>query len=131
MLLFLASWLPHCLLPIVGNSLTALSPRAKLSGGGASSQEKGSAMRRLLLILASLLLLGLVSPARACLNDSEVNKAEREFKSSYDFKADKEQPAIESPSPGEGRGRELTFGGVGATLLLAAAVVTTRKITQR
>ena len=79
--------------------------------------------------LASLLLLSSVAPAPACINDRDVDKTEREFKSNYEFKSDyREQPAIESPSPAQQRGQELAFGGFGTVLLMGAAVITTRKL---
>jgi hypothetical protein len=67
-------------------------------------------------------------PARACINDREVNNSEQEFKYSYP-----DQPAPETPStdslPLVSRDPTRTFGalGVGGFLLVGAVIQTARK----
>jgi len=76
-------------------------------------------MRRLIPGLSALMLLAAALPARACINDREVNRAEREFKSQYRQTAPTGQPA---PSPPQSRDSALplAFLGGGAVLLLGA-----------
>jgi len=78
--------------------------------------------------LASVFLLTAAAPARACINDRDVDKTEREFKSNYDFKSEYREVPAESPSLSGHGGQELALGGLGAVLLLGAAVITTRKL---
>ncbi len=85
-------------------------------------------MRRILLVLlvAVLALVVHVSTASACLNDREINKAEREFKSTYD----KAPPAPEyqPPPPDTGKEKLITLGGgIGAGLLAGAVVIGLRR----
>src|SRR5207253_1382396 len=80
-------------------------------------------MRILLRYTLSLLLLTcLVVPAVACLNDREVNTAEREFKSQYlDKTAQPVSPGeLSVPSPDEGHAQAAAVLGIG---LLAGATV--------
>jgi hypothetical protein len=81
-------------------------------------------MHRLLALLAVVLA---ASPALACINDSELPGHEREFRSSY--QADR-KPAETSPSFFQqyGTGTAATVGGV---LLLAAGVISVRRLTAR
>ncbi len=84
-------------------------------------------MRRFLPgFLTAAVLLGLAAlPARACINDREVNNAEREFKSHYVDPTPSEAAPAASPSPSTGDHLEfygpLTMGG----LLLIGAFVQT------
>jgi hypothetical protein len=78
-------------------------------------------MGRLILGPAALLLLAAVAtPVRACINDREVERAEREFKSQYLELAPASEPL--SPSPGQMMPIALLGGGavmlVGATLTI-------------
>jgi hypothetical protein len=85
-------------------------------------------MRRLLLGLSALALLASAAPrALACINDREVNRAEREFKSQYQPTAAPTPPAV---SPGSRDSvLPIAFLAGGAVLLLAATatVLTPRK----
>ncbi len=77
-------------------------------------------MRRAILGLSALFLLtALALPAPACVNDREVNRSEREFKSQY-----LEQPpaATPEPSPPSSQTVPYAFLGAGAVLLLGATV---------
>ena len=77
-------------------------------------------MRRLVPGLSALVLLAAAAlPARACINDREVNRAEREFKSQYRQTAPTTQPAP-SPSGTQESTLPLAFLGGGAVLLLGA-----------
>jgi hypothetical protein len=68
-------------------------------------------------IALGLLLAGAWVPtARACINDREVNAAEREFKSSYQ---DRSTPAP-SPYPHEGPVTPLALMGIGGSLLVSS-----------
>jgi hypothetical protein len=75
-------------------------------------------MRRLILGLSALALLAAALPARACINDREVKRSEREFKSQYQQPAG--QPSYEPPA--EGRGESVAYVGWGSVLLLGSAV---------
>jgi hypothetical protein len=74
------------------------------------------------LLLAGIIIAISAAGARACINDREINKAEREFKSSYPS-----VPSAESISPDELTPRlgpriaRIVALGMGAGLLLAAA----------
>ena len=86
-------------------------------------------MRRTLLwgwaVTAALLACATAAPA--CLNDSEVKNAEREFKSQYQFQTQyRERPAPESPAADESIG-PVAATGLGSLLLLAAAALCFRK----
>ncbi len=88
-------------------------------------------MRRLLpLAVLSLFLAGALSPARACINDREVEKAEHEFKSSYNAQPDYPEQPEQQSSP-ETERKELLFGGLGIALLSGATLVTARKAVNR
>jgi hypothetical protein len=83
-------------------------------------------MRRSLLLLPTALLVIAVhvSSAAACLNDRDIIKAEKEFKSTYEPKsAPAETPRYEPEAPLNGKGQLLTFGGGVGTMLLVGAVV--------
>ena len=58
-------------------------------------------------------------PARACINDREVTRAEREFKSQYQQTAPAGEPTSE---PSRSEGLSVAFMGGGTVLLLGAAV---------
>jgi hypothetical protein len=81
-------------------------------------------MRRLFALLA---LVVATTPAFACINDSELPGHEREFRSSY--QADR-KPAELSPSLIQQYGPG-TAAAVGGVLLLAAGVVTVRRLTAK
>jgi hypothetical protein len=87
-------------------------------------------MRRHLsnLLLSGLLLAGLGSPAWACLNDSEVDSAEREFKSQYQV-----QPTPEpTPPPSSNSDGLKTYGPLilGGALLVGAVFQGRRRARQ-
>jgi len=70
-------------------------------------------------LFAVLLLTALPWAARACINDREIERSEREFKSLY------QQPAAAptaEPAPPQGQGLPLAFLGGGAVLLLGATL---------
>lgn len=69
---------------------------------------------------ALVVLMSLAGPAAACLNDREIDSAEREFKSNY------QEKAAPSPSPAQPSSddRLLVWGGAGAgSVLLVGALV--------
>jgi hypothetical protein len=77
-------------------------------------------MGRLILELTALMLLGAAAlPAQACINDREVNRAEREFKSQYLQTAPAIQPAPDTSGIQE-RVLPVAFLGSGGVLLLGA-----------
>jgi hypothetical protein len=77
-------------------------------------------MGRLILRLSALMLLAVAAlPARACINDREVNRAEREFKSQYLQTAPETQPAPD-PSGTQETALPIAFLGGGGVLLLGA-----------
>ncbi len=79
-------------------------------------------MRRLFTLFAIAVA---ASPALACINDSELPGHEREFRSSYqaDRKpAEPAQPLLQQYATG-------TVAAVGGVLLLAAGVITVRRLT--
>jgi hypothetical protein len=86
-------------------------------------------MRKLLRgLLASVLMLALTAvPVRACINDSEVIKDEREFKSTYEQK----EPEPVAPPESQPKLRNGVQVGVpvtiGAVLLVGAALVVVRR----
>jgi hypothetical protein len=84
-------------------------------------------MSRAILVLAILLLLFCArTPARACINDREVTRSEREFKSNY---LEKRPPAAPAPeyTPPTGDRAPFLYLGVGSTLLIGATVISMRK----
>jgi hypothetical protein len=77
-------------------------------------------MRRLVTGLSALMLLAAAAlPAPACINDREVNRAEREFKSQYRQTVPTTQPAP-APSGTQEKALPLAVLGGGAVLLLGA-----------
>jgi hypothetical protein len=77
-------------------------------------------MNRLLLGLCALMLLAAAArPARACINDREVIRAEREFKSQYLETAPATEPSSK-PSDTQESAVPVAFLGGGAALLLGA-----------
>lgn len=77
-----------------------------------------------LLAVSCCLLLGvLVTPVSACLNDREVNRSEREFKSQYQERPDGAQPSSESPSVRPAGPLAFLTMGVGVFLLAGSVVV--------
>jgi hypothetical protein len=87
-------------------------------------------MRRWLLNgCSSCLALALFAAAApACLNDSEVNKAEREFKSQYQYKTRYQERTVPvSPSPETRPIGPIAATGIGTVLLCGAAVLCFRK----
>lgn len=84
----------------------------------------GNVMRRLFALFAVAVA---VSPALACINDSELPGHEREFRSSYqtDRKPAESGPSlIQQYGPG-------TAASVGGVLLLAAGIITVRRLTAK
>ena len=78
-------------------------------------------MGRLILGLWVLVLLAATAmPVLACINDSEVNRSEREFKSQYLPTAPATQPTPEPPST-QKKVLPVAFLGGGAILLIGAA----------
>jgi hypothetical protein len=85
-------------------------------------------MRRplLVLLMAVLALAVSVSAASACINDRETNKAEREFKSTYE-KAPA-APEYQPPPADNGKEKLITLGGgLGAGLLAGAVIIGLRR----
>jgi hypothetical protein len=77
-------------------------------------------MGRVLSGLAALVLLAAAAlPAQACINDREVDRTEREFKSHYLETAPVTQPAP-NPSGTEQKALPIAFLGGGGILLLGA-----------
>jgi hypothetical protein len=77
-------------------------------------------MRRLFAILA---LTAMAGPAMACLNDAELPKYEREFRSQY--RGQEQPPAVEpSPTP---VGRYVMFAAGGALLVGSVVVGSVRR----
>jgi hypothetical protein len=74
-------------------------------------------------VAALLTILAIAAPASACINDREVDRHEREFKSNY---LDPILPGSLSPEA-EPAVRPLAYGGLGAALLLGAFFVRSRK----
>jgi hypothetical protein len=84
-------------------------------------------MRPLLLAsLASLVLCGAGTPARACVNDREVDRSERQFKSQYNI-----DPPAGDPVPGyapKGQANDpLVWLGGGSLLFLGACALCLRR----
>ena len=82
------------------------------------------------LFLGALTLAALLVPAgaaTACLNDREVERTEREFKSSYIEKQAPPTPTYPEPTP---KNNLLTYGGSGAgmVLLLGGFVLALRRV---
>jgi hypothetical protein len=76
-------------------------------------------------LTAAVLLAVFALPARACINDREVNNAEREFKSHY-----ADPPAAEVVPPAPSTGDEIKFYGplaLGGLMLVGAFVQTLRQ----
>ncbi len=67
------------------------------------------------------------SAAPACLNDSEVKNAEREFKSQYQLNTEYRKRTIEEPSSQEGPVSPVAAFSLGSFLLVGALVVCLRK----
>jgi hypothetical protein len=92
-------------------------------------------MRRIAaLVLGCGLALTLAAPVKACINDSELLKQEREFKSSYNENAPVGQPAAPDAAPsseGDGWTGPLAYLGTGAFLLLGGCVVGLRRAERR
>jgi hypothetical protein len=85
-------------------------------------------MRRLILKFTALLLLAaFASPVLACINDREVNRSEREFKSQYMTPTPTSEP---STPPSQDSWTPFALLGGGAVLLVGATV-TTFKQTRR
>lgn len=81
-------------------------------------------MGRLVLGLSALMLLATAAlPARACINDREVIRAEREFKSQYLRPVPATQPASEPPTIQEKALPIILLGFGGALFLGATATV--------
>jgi hypothetical protein len=78
------------------------------------------------LLFACIVVAATNASARACINDREINKAEREFKSSYPTVPSVEQisPDELTPPPGP-RIVRIAAVGVGAGLILAAGAILT------
>ena len=77
-------------------------------------------------LLSSLLLsVALSGSARACINDREVGNAEREFKSSYNYKTAPSPSPIPDTSETSTAGRLIVYGGMstGILLLLGAGLL--------
>lgn len=77
-----------------------------------------------LTLFTLLSVLALAAPASACINDREIDNAEREFKSSYPDAVVPEVPPESVQPPGYDR---FVVGGLGALLLAGAMVVATRR----
>jgi hypothetical protein len=77
-------------------------------------------MSRHILGLTALLLLASVMPVRACINDREVNRTEREFKSQYLQPPPATNP---SPTPSQEPVMPVAFLGGGAVLLIGATLM--------
>ncbi len=83
-------------------------------------------MRHLVPGLSALVILAAVAlPAWACINDREVNRAEREFKSQYRQTVPTGQPAAYPSAPQEST-LPLAFLGGGTVLLLGATATILR-----
>jgi hypothetical protein len=67
------------------------------------------------------------TPASACINDREVGKAEREFKSSYMGNTPNGQTVPAESSPGEDSTKPIAFLSIGSVLLVGAFVVTLKR----
>jgi hypothetical protein len=79
-------------------------------------------MARHILGLAALLVLGVGAlPARACINDREIGRAEREFKSQYLQQAPAYDPNVET-ALAQGPVASIIFFGAGAVLLLGSTL---------
>jgi hypothetical protein len=80
-------------------------------------------MGRLLFGLSALMLLvAFALPAQACINDRDVNRAEREFKSQYLQPAPATQPVRDPSGPWE-NALPIAFLGGGVLLLGATTMV--------
>ena len=80
-------------------------------------------MRWFTLVLTLAMLLAVVSPAAACINDRESLQSEKEFKSSY---IEKPAPAPQQYEPEPSTADQLmVFGGsgIGVALLIGAALM--------
>ena len=73
-------------------------------------------------LLACVLVLAATGTASACINDSEVDRSEREFKSSYNERSPRGEPAPEYSPGGEPTG-PLAFLGLGSALLAGACAM--------
>jgi hypothetical protein len=82
-------------------------------------------MRRLILKFTALLLLAAIaSPVLACINDREVNRSEREFKSQYMAPTPMSVPVTQ---PSQDSWMPFAFLGGGAVLLVGATVTTIKQ----
>jgi hypothetical protein len=89
----------------------------------------GDRPRRHLLLtsLASLCLLAAAGSARACINDSEVDRSEREFKSQYNTSPLRGEPAPEyTPPVADSKGPLVWLAG-GSLLFVGACVLCFRR----
>jgi hypothetical protein len=85
-------------------------------------------MGRFILKFTVLLLLAAhATPVRACINDREVNRSEREFKSQYMTPTPMSEPA--TPPPQDSWTPFALLGG--GAILLVGATVTTIKLPRR
>jgi hypothetical protein len=78
-------------------------------------------MRRLLVGLSALFLLAAAPAARACINDREITRAEREFKSQY-LQTTPGTASPSEPAPAQGTDLSAAYLAGGAVLLLGATV---------
>jgi hypothetical protein len=78
-------------------------------------------------LAAGLLVLASAAPALACINDREVNKSEREFKSTYNGDTPRGEPVPGYTPPAEDKGERIALLGGGSVLLLGACAVCLRK----
>ncbi len=86
-------------------------------------------MGRLILGLTALLLLaGTATPVLACINDREVNRSEREFKSQYLQPTPANQP---SSQPSQNPLISFAYISGGAILLIGATVTAFKKVRRR
>jgi hypothetical protein len=77
----------------------------------------------------SLLLLGVgAMPAWACINDREIERKEREFKSHYQDNQQRPNPVQETAPTSEQKLLPYAALGAGSFLLVGAAVVCMRKL---
>ena len=69
------------------------------------------------------------SAARACINDREIDNAEREFKSSYETSPDYDTPpAPDSVTSADGRVTRNVALGLGGALFLGAGALTFKRL---
>jgi hypothetical protein len=86
-------------------------------------------MRRLILKFTALLLLAAIAtPVLACINDREVNRSEREFKSQYMTPTPTNQP---STQPSQDSWTPFAFLTGGAVLLVGATITTIKQVRRK